>query len=224
MCGCFGGLYALLYWPGLDEKPSVCICLSVVLFQVVWRYFYSVQFGGEHGTLYQLRNLIHRTNVVKKPEEDFNACNDFFQLVMCHILTAALQVLGINSLTNTPSTGVISVPHNVWMELSERQKFMLKNLCQRIVNQFVFFQFHEKGSVSTDLVHMYSKQLLGLGCFFLEYSDAMQEGDGDRVIRCWRYLLPIFKSSGQKNYSIEALQVVYQYQYALTPRQSQQLI
>ena len=56
------------------------------------------------------------------------------------------------------------------------------------------------------------------------YSDAIREGDGDRVLRCWRYLLAIFKSSGRKNYSIEALNMLYQYKYQFTPRQSAELL
>ena len=126
------------------ERTCQFVFTSLLYFlQVVWRYFYSVQSGGEHGTLYQLRNLIHRTNVVKKPEKDFNACNDFFKfIVTCYILTASLQVLGMDSLTDTPSTGVISDPHNVWMESSEHRKYVLKDICQRIVKQFIHFEFH----------------------------------------------------------------------------------
>lgn len=70
----------------------------------------------------------------------------------------------------------------------------------------------------------YSKQLLGLGCFYLEFCDAIREGDGERVLRCWRYLLPVFKSSGRKNYSIEVLNMLCQFQYELTPRHAQELI
>lgn len=56
------------------------------------------------------------------------------------------------------------------------------------------------------------------------YSDAIKEGDGERVLRYWRYLLPVFKSSGRKNYSIEVLNMLCQYEYKLTPRQAQELI
>lgn len=60
--------------------------------------------------------------------------------------------------------------------------------------------------------------------FYLEYYDAIQHGDGERVLRCWRYLLPIFYNSRRTNYSKEALVLLYQYQYMLTPRQSTQLL
>lgn len=70
----------------------------------------------------------------------------------------------------------------------------------------------------------YGKRLLSLGCFYLAYSDAIKEGDGLRVLRCWRYLLPLFKSSGRKNYAVEVLKMLCQYEYELTPRQAQELI
>ncbi len=70
----------------------------------------------------------------------------------------------------------------------------------------------------------YGKRLLGFGCFYLEFSDAIKEGDGKRVLRCWRYLLPLFKSSGRTNYSVEVLNMLCQYQYKLTPHQAQELI
>ena len=54
-----------------------------------------------------------------------------------------------------------------------------------------------------------------------EDCDAIREGDGERVLRCWRYLLPVFKSSGRKN---EVLNMLCQFQYELTPRHAQELI
>ena len=61
-------------------------------------------------------------------------------------------------------------------------------------------------------------------CFFLVFTDAVKEGDGHRVLRCWRYLLPIFKGSGSKNYAVEVCSMLYQYEHQLTPRQSEELI
>ena len=58
----------------------------------------------------------------------------------------------------------------------------------------------------------------------MEFADAIKEGDGKRVHRCWKYLLPIFKSSGRKNYSIEALQMLNQVEFTLTRRESAELI
>ena len=101
---------------------------------------------------------------------------------------------------------------------------MLKHVTEKIVDRFIGFQFHTDVHISTDHVQEYGKQLLSLGCFYLEYSDGICEGNGGRVLRCWKYLLAIFKSSGSKNCSIDALNMLYQYEYELTPRQSAELL
>ena len=75
-----------------------------------------------------------------------------------------------------------------------------------------------------DKVRQYSIQLSSLGCLYLEYSDAIREGDGNRVLRCWRYMLPIFASSGCKNYAIEAFNLLLQHDYILPPQEAGQLI
>ena len=46
----------------------------------------------------------------------------------------------------------------------------------------------------------------------------------DRILRCWRYLLLIFKARKRKNYSIEAINLLSQYHFFLTQRQSMQLL
>ena len=52
----------------------------------------------------QLRNKMNHTNVLAKPLKHFNACEDFFDLVIsCHIITAALAVLKMKSLSDRPS-------------------------------------------------------------------------------------------------------------------------
>ena len=38
-------------------------------------------------------------------------------------------------------------------------------------------------------MYEYSRQLLSIGCFYLEFVDGIREGDGERVHRCWKYLL-----------------------------------
>ena len=38
----------------------------------------------------------------------------------------------------------------------------------------------------------YSVQLLRMCCLYMEFADAIREGDGGRVLRCWKYMLPIF--------------------------------
>ncbi len=40
-----------------------------------------------------------------------------------------------------------------------------------------------------DLVNAYARNLLSLGLLLMELNDGVREGDGERVIRCWRYYI-----------------------------------
>lgn len=52
------------------------------ILQVIWKRLYKTKSGMERGTLYQLRNLINRRNVIKKVKSDMNACEDFLSLLL----------------------------------------------------------------------------------------------------------------------------------------------
>lgn len=57
------------------------------------------------GTLFQLRNLINRRNVVKGPTSNVTACEDFFlHVVEAHIAAACMTTFGMSSVDDSPST------------------------------------------------------------------------------------------------------------------------
>ena len=172
---------------------------------------------GDHGTLYQLRNRLNRTNV-KDPKTDYNACDDFFILVIsCHIVAATLAMLRMESVNDTPSADAIHNPHNLWIESAELRKSVMERICQEVVNCYVDIFFTSSNhNDATDKVKTYSKQLLAIGCLYLEFSDTIREGDGKCVLRCWRYLLPVFLGSHQTNYSCEVLNMLFQQSYMLS--------
>ena len=111
----------------------------------------------------------------------------------------------------------------------EQRKGLLKSVATAIVSDMVDFNYGSS-SISTsgdnndDYIYQYAQQLVSLGCFYLEYDDAIKEGDVERVFRCWKYLLPIFVNSGRKNYSIEALLLLCQHEYLLPPQQAKRLL
>lgn len=80
------------------------------------------------------------------------------------------------------------------------------------------------GTASSDGIMEYGKEVFSLGLLYMEFHDAIKEGDGLRVLRCWKYLLLIFKASQRKNYSIEAFNLLCQYFYYLSPQLAQQLL
>ena len=72
--------------------------------QVIWKRLYKCSSSKDVGTLYQLRNLINRRNVVSDPTRDVTACEEFFLLVVeAHILYAAMDTFGMTSIDDVPS-------------------------------------------------------------------------------------------------------------------------
>ena len=79
----------------------------------------------EGGTLFQLRNLINRRNVVTKVKTDMNATEDFFEVITAsHIVAVTLHTCGMTNLEDTPHTPPFDVnidelsPHQKWLLLS----------------------------------------------------------------------------------------------------------
>ena len=60
-------------------------------------------------------------------------------------------------------------------------------------------------SSNTDHIIEYAKETLTLGLMLLEFKDSLREGDGERVLRCWKFLMLYFRSSGHANYCFESL-------------------
>ena len=61
-----------------------------------------------------------------------------------------------------------------------------------------------------DHVLEYAREVLTLELLYMEFVDAVREGDGERILQYWRYFLLLFKATGQKNYSIEAFTLLTQ--------------
>ena len=105
----------------------------------------------------------------------------------------------MTAVSDTPSSPILS--DNIWLISDDERRDVLHILCQDIVNSFVSLDPGPKSTVSTieDGVFSYACQLLSLGLLYREFSDSIKEGDGHRVLRCWRYLLLVFKASGRRN-------------------------
>ena len=75
-----------------------------------------------------------------------------------------------------------------------------------------------------DHVVEYAKAVLTMGLLLMVFNDSIHEGDGLRILRCWHFLLLIFKTTGRKNYAIEALTILCQCHYIFTQRLAEQLL
>ncbi len=146
-------------------------------------------------------------------------------MISAFIVAAAMKVLKMKSIDEIPqpNTAIGETPDEVWMRDDQTRLKVLDDVCGEVIEKFVEFSFFEEFPVGKDATLSYSKRILGSGCFYLEYRDAVKEGDGTRVLRCWRYLLPIFYGTGRTNYSCEVLNMLHQ-DLTLPPRLASQLL
>lgn len=72
----------------------------------------------------------------------------------------------------------------------------------------------------------YQLALLEIGLLIQNFYDAISEGDGARVIRCWKFALPYLKNDGTSSskYALEALYMACQMNALLTPRSAHRLM
>ena len=187
--------------------------------------------GIDGSTMYQLRNLINRRNVVKDPSNNFAASEDFILLLTeAHIVAAAMTIFGMASVDDNPSFGIFNATNKSSLE----KRKIFGGATDLIVKKFVDLSCQHLTEDSNseeegidgddDQVQAYASELLTLGLLLMEFSDSIREGDGERILRCWKYFLLLFKANNRTNYSIEALNLLAQIKYTLSPRMAAQLM
>ncbi|XP_065912891.1 uncharacterized protein [Dysidea avara] len=188
-----------------------------LLVKVIWKWLYSKQSSTEIGTLYQLKNTINRTNVPSDPKDNLNACEDFLGVVLeAHIVAAAKTLLSSTEYESVFGLAASIVDSFLQIDLPNTQPSQTQQPGRS----------RRRGTrqqpVPVDGVHIYGTDVLTLGLLWLGFSDAIKEGDGDKVFVYWKFLLLVFKSGGCRNYSIEAVKLLYQ-THTLSPRLAAQL-
>ena len=213
------------------------------------------------GTLAQLKSLINRTNVPKKPKVNVNAAEDFLsvskkkskknlfsvmsfnvfilymlhglrynsimlifiQIVMeGHIISATLKHF---KMENCESDLPVTLTRD--LKSSEGESAFHKHILNMLTGLVNLPIRPGKDSVDrgsrADGVFAYASEVLTLSLLNAEFEDAIKEGDGERVVRCWRFFLLIFKSSKRTKYSLEAVKLLVNTR-VLPPRLREQLI
>ena len=131
-----------------------------------------------------------------------------------HILASFLQHFAFTSLSDVNGFEFLDV------SCAKQAKFHEKVLefLGEHVHLGTSLQSHPHSHSSTDGVLSYAKEVLSLLLLWAKFEDAVKEGDGHRVIRCWKFLLPLFKVTNHKNYSIGAVNLLVHYNTLLSPR------
>ena len=159
---------------------------------------------SDQGTLSQIKNLLHRTAVPSDPNDNMKGTEDFLLIVLHARVIAAANVI-----------------------LSSAQASTLAELAKSIVDKFVIISLNSTdmstatSTESIDSVQLYAKELLSLALLWHVYHDSVK-GNGERVLICWKFLLLVFKASQFHHYSKEAVRLLLNDFYILSPRQRAQ--
>ena len=152
--------------------------------QVIWKRLYNNNSSSDKGTLYQLRNVIRRTNVPCDPSNNVNAAEDFMNLVTkAHVLAAAMEFLQMDQLNGIPSPDLI--PDESLLSSIEVRQQLLHSVSYYIVDKYV--NIKENNLKNDDNIQAYASETLSLGLFHEEFHDAVKEGDGERVLRAGNF-------------------------------------
>jgi L1 cell adhesion molecule like protein len=138
-----------------------------------------------------------------------NAAEAFLEdTFSAHILAAACQILGVP-------------PSHLWEKAATIPDTFhtVKRLAEEIANTFVHInEIGRQNHQYPDEVLCRTKDTISLLCIWKEYHDATREGDGERVVRVWKYLLLIFRRMKFSNYAKEAATFLTQLFYMTSPR------
>ena len=146
----------------------------------------------------QLKVLVNFAAKVD-PEKCMKGCEDFFLMILhAHVVAAAKEILSA-----TPYDSV-------------------ENLAKEIVLQFVTFDPDVKVR-KTDKVFLYALQVLNLVLLWHGFDDAIREGDGDRILTYYKFILNVFKAGRCFNYCKEVVILLTQYHCLFSERQAAQL-
>ena len=156
------------------------------------------------GTIYQLRNLINRRNIVKNPVDAVDACEDIVLVTEAHILSAAMTLFGMKNLDDHPTEEYFPENRKNSVLCSEGIYLtLLPNIW--LMNLWTTIPVEKPGNndpssktpapKNVDCVFSYACDLLNNGLQLMEVNDANREGDGNRIVRCWQYMFLIFKAT-----------------------------
>ena len=108
----------------------------------------------------------------------------------------------------------------------EKKKYL--SLCTRaLITKFALHHVQsldDESASCTDGVFDYACSIIGFGLLARNFSDATHEGDGERLIRCWKFFMLHFKADGRTKYAVEAFNLLAQVNATLTPQMAHRLV
>ena len=152
---------------------------------------YSSKSSTDKGTLFQLKELVNRTSFGNNPKNNMKATESFFEVVLfAHVIAASNQFMPINE------NGTADV-HDIAQKISNFVKLTIP-LPNDDNNEENASTVHVEQDSEKDLVFAYAADLLTMTLFWYGFRDSIREGDGNRMVRYWKFLLAIFRAENNE--------------------------
>ena len=130
-----------------------------------------------------------------------HACQDaLFTVFKGHIVAAACKELSIEG----PNNDIKGVEIN---------QTLLEDVAVKVVKKLAVIPeafLNESVADTGDGVHNYARVLCHFTALVYLFIDAWKEGDGERVVRCWKLFMLHFHAEKKTKYAIEALRLQFQ--------------
>ena len=149
--------------------------------------------------------------MTSEPKGTMHACQSFLTVVLeAEILAALAGALGLSTLDMDAQTLFPddSLPMSSAGRIQAITKLAEKVLSCTSLDHCVDSTSLQQPLFPGDDTGNYSSKLLSMGLLAWNFEDAIREGDGDRIIRMWKFLLLFFKQAGKGKYGIEATRLL----------------
>ena len=108
------------------------------------------------------------------------AAEDFLELVLvAHVVSAAKEIIATTCSTDS-------------------EVLTLQEVSSSIAEKYVRILCTDGTS---DKKYLYACEVITLGLLWYGYRDATREGDGERIVTIWKFLLLVFRAGKKTNYS-----------------------
>ena len=194
--------------------------------QDIFKDFYNPKSLLEKGTLFNLREVFDRRGVKASAKDAVNDNREFLQFITHgYVVLAAMDVLGVDALQKFP----VGIPSQ--QAPMEVKQAYLQGIASAVVDKFVFpHGVLPSDSHPTDHQADYKQNyicaLLREGLLDMAMLNAVKEGDGERIMRHWRYDFVYFSINRHHNYRLLSMsfRLIAQVYALLTPRMAARVI
>ncbi|XP_022783267.1 uncharacterized protein LOC111324048 [Stylophora pistillata] len=177
--------------------------------KVTWHHLYDTISSRDKGTLYAARNMIDARNVTDNPHNNFYACSEFLNKVTrAYLICGALHHFGMEK-----NVGFHS---KMYFRPSALRKHEEREHRFEAVQSNPTSQTN--ASSDADRVYNYTRQALLLLPLRMDHEDAIKLGDGERVLRLYKFFCLFYKVSNCPKYAIAMLNLQARVKCLLSPR------